>query len=148
MAGRRFMAYMIVLTLTEQPSTITATAQYNTVTRLTVTQPKCKQPGWRLWRCASTEKLTLLNLKFPSLKTVWTAEISWTTQLNFGELISKASLVYLKSSSEHCLQPGARQALNEFLAWPVVSYVARTSDDNFENHLFANANLDLSESRP
>ena len=57
------MPYMIVLTVAEQPSTITATAQYITVTRLTVTQPKCKQPGWRLWRCASSEKLILFNLK-------------------------------------------------------------------------------------
>ena len=30
---------MIALTVAEQPSTITATAQYSTVTRLTVTQP-------------------------------------------------------------------------------------------------------------
>ena len=57
------MPCMIALTVAEQPATITATAQYSTDTRLTVTQPKCKQPGWRLWRCATSEKLILLNLK-------------------------------------------------------------------------------------
>ena len=57
------MPCMIALTLTEQPSTITPTAQYNAVIRLTVTQPKYKQPAWRLWRCAISEKLILLNLK-------------------------------------------------------------------------------------
>ena len=54
---------MTALTVTEQPSTITATAQYGTVARLTVTQPKCKQPDWWLRRCATSEKLILLNLK-------------------------------------------------------------------------------------
>ena len=63
---------MIALTVAEQPSTITATAQYH---------------------------------------------------LSFGELISKASLIYLNSSRNHCLHPGARQALSEFLAWPVISWV-------------------------
>ena len=58
-----FMSCMIALIVAEQPSTITATAQYSTITRLTVTQPKCKQPGWRFWRCAASERLILLNLK-------------------------------------------------------------------------------------
>ena len=55
------MPCMIALTVAEQPSTITATAQYSTVTRLTVTQPKCKQLGWRFWRYATGEKLILLT---------------------------------------------------------------------------------------
>ena len=55
------MPCMIALTVAEQPSTITATAQYSTVTRLTVMQPKCKQPGWRFWRCVTGEKLILLT---------------------------------------------------------------------------------------
>ena len=55
------MPCMIAVTVAEQPSTITATAQHSTVTRLTVTQPKCKQPGWQLWRCATSEKFILLT---------------------------------------------------------------------------------------
>ena len=58
------MLCMIALTVAEQPSTITATAQYSTVTRLTVTQPKRKQSGWRLWRCAISKKVILLDLNF------------------------------------------------------------------------------------
>ena len=109
---------------------------------------------WTSWTTRmKRRKVQLFNqtnqgvLRHPSLKTIWTAEISWTTHLNFGELISKASLVFLKSSNKHCLHPAGIERIFSVAGYILSDRRTRTSDDNFENQLFANVNLDLSESR-
>ena len=68
------------------------------------------------------------------------------THLNFGEIIGRVSSVYLKLLKQTLFAPESTAGIERIFS--VAGYILserrnRTSDENFENQLFANVNIDL-----